>query len=273
MSGRSLLIALSCMEIPRPGSVPIVPLEHLILVRHGQSVGNIAAEAADRDRLHRIDVPARDPDVELSDLGREQAHAVGRWLADLPEDEKPQIVWSSPYRRARQTAEIALQVADSNLGFRLDERLRDRDMGITDQLTGAGIRAKYPEEAERRAWIGKFYYRPPGGESWADVAQRVRGVLTDLANTEKRERVLVAAHDVVLLLFCYVAEGMDEEAVLERARTNGLRNAAICRLRRDEDSPTGWVVTDYNLDTHLRDAGVTVTDQPGATDEIGGSST
>ncbi|QQS01638.1 MAG: histidine phosphatase family protein [Austwickia sp.] len=248
-----------------------MPLRQLVLVRHGQSVGNVAAEAADRDRLDRIDVPARDPDVVLSATGEAQARAVGRWISALPADERPEIVWTSPYRRARQTAEIALQVASCDLDFRVDERLRDRDMGITDQLTGAGIRAKYPEEAERRAWIGKFYYRPPGGESWADVAGRVRAVLTDLANTEKHERVLLTAHDVVILLFCYVAEGLDEQAVLDRAQTNGLRNAAICRLLRDEDSPTGWVVTDYNLDSHLRAAGVAVTDQPGASDEVGGS--
>ena len=245
-------------------------LTELILVRHGQSEGNVAAESASRENLDRIDVPARDPDVVLSETGREQATAVGHWITSLPEDERPQVVWTSPYRRARQTAEIALETADVELDFRVDERLRDRDMGITDQLTAAGIRKKYPEEAERREWIGKFYYRPPGGESWADVAFRVRSVLTDLASTEKHDRVLLAAHDVVILLFCYVAEGLDEESVLERSRTNGLRNAAICRLRRDEASPTGWVVTDYNLDDHLRDQGVDITDQPGASDEVGG---
>lgn len=246
-------------------------VRELILVRHGQSEGNVAAEAADRERLAQIDVPARDPDVVLSATGRRQAEALGRWLEQLPADERPGIVWTSPYRRARETAEIALQVCDARVGFRVDERLRDRDMGITDALTAAGIREKYPEEAKRRAWLGKFYYRPPGGESWADVALRVRSVLTDLANTETEQRVLVAAHDVVLLLFCYVAEGMDEEQVLERSRTNGLRNAAISRLVRDEDSPTGWQVTAYNEDVHLREQGVDVTDQPGASDEVGGS--
>ena len=138
----------------------------------------------------------------------------------------------------------------------MDERLRDRDMGITDKLTGAGIRAAYPEEAERRDWLGKFYYRPPGGESWADVAMRVRAVLTDLANAEKHQRILVTGHDVVLLLFCYVAEAMDEEQVLARARDNALSNAAICRLRQDPDSATGWDVTDYNLRDHLREDAV-----------------
>lgn len=240
----------------------------IILVRHGQSEGNVAAETAERDRLERIDVPARDPDVTLSEIGREQASAVGHYLAGLPEAERPKVVWTSPYRRARETAEVALEVAGLSLDQRVDERLRDRDMGITDQLTAAGIRAKYPEEAERRSWIGKFYYRPPGGESWADVAMRVRAVLADIADTP-HECTLVSAHDVVNLLFCYVAEGMDEDAVLERARTNGLRNAAICRLRQDEHSATGWVVTDYNVDSHLQEHGVALTDQPGASDEVG----
>ena len=245
-------------------------VRELILVRHGQSVGNIAAEAADRDELHEIDVPARDPDVELSDTGREQAQALGRWLADQPESERPQVVWTSPYRRAKQTAEVALDVCGVDLEFRVDERLRDRDMGVTDMLTSAGIRQKYPEEAERREWIGKFYYRPAGGESWADVAFRVRSVLTDLANTEKSERVLVSAHDVVILLFCYVADGMDEETVLDLSSTNGVRNAAICRLERDEDVPSGWRLTAYNEDDHLREMGAEVTDESEVGDEVAG---
>ena len=245
-------------------------LTQLILVRHGQSEGNVAAEQAQREHLDKIDVPARDPDVVLSETGQRQADAVGQWLTDLPADERPQEIWTIPYRRARETADRALAVAEVELDYRVDERLRDRDMGITDQLTRQGIIAQFPEEAERREWLGKFYYRPPGGESWADVALRVRGVLTDLANTEKHERVLITGHDVVLLLFCYVAEGLNEKEVLDRARTNGLRNAAICRLRRDEESTTGWVVTDYNLDSHLREEGIEVTDQPGASDEVGG---
>lgn len=236
----------------------------LILVRHGQSEGNVAAEAAQRDDLEHIDVPARDADVTLSATGRDQAAAFGRWLRAMDEDERPEVLWTSPYRRARETAEIALEVAGLELGHRVDERLRDRDMGVTDKLTAAGIRAAYPDEAERRDWLGKFYYRPPGGESWADVALRVRGVLTDLAGATGHRRVLVSAHDVVLLLFCYVAEGLDEEQVLARARDNPLKNAAICRLQGNAESATGWDVTVYNLDEHLREDDVEVTDQRGA---------
>lgn len=245
-------------------------VRELILVRHGQSEGNVAAEAADRNDLHKIEVPARDPDVVLSDTGRQQAEAVGQWLSELPEDERPEVVWTSPYQRARETAEIALKTSGLQLDYRVDERLRDRDMGITDMLTGAGIREKYPEEAERRAWIGKFYYRPPGGESWADVAFRVRSLLGEMMTMEREERILITGHDVVILLFCYVADGWGEETVLERSKTDGLRNASVCRIQRDEESPTGWRLTAYNVSDHLTDQGVRVTDQPGASDEVGG---
>ena len=63
---------------------------------------------------------------------------------------------------------------------RLDERLREREFGVLDRLTKVGIEERFPEQAAARAFLGKFFHRPPGGESWADVAARVRAVLVDL---------------------------------------------------------------------------------------------
>ncbi|MEE6273750.1 histidine phosphatase family protein [Georgenia sp. MJ206] len=238
----------------------------LLLVRHGESTGNVAAARAYRTGAETIEVPARDADVELSPTGIEQARGVGRWLEGLEPGERPDAVWSSPYRRALGTARAALEVAGLELPLRVDERLRDRDLGITDTLTGAGIRRRYPEEAERRDWLGKFYYRPPGGESWADIALRVRTVLADLERQRHHERVLIACHDAVVLVFRYVCEGMDEASVLEVGRTSGVRNASVTRLVRDEDDQV-WTLADYNLTDHLRDEGAPVTDQPATTDD------
>ena len=64
--------------------------------------------------------------------------------------------------------------------MRLDERLRDRELGVLDRLTRRGVEARHPEEAELRRRLGKFYHRPAGGESWADIALRVRTALADL---------------------------------------------------------------------------------------------
>ena len=68
--------------------------EKLWIVRHGQSAGNVAHDAADEAGLAVIDIDLRDVDVPLSELGQRQAAALGRWFASLPEAERPEIVLS-----------------------------------------------------------------------------------------------------------------------------------------------------------------------------------
>ena len=92
---------------------------------------------------------------------------MGRYVATLPADEQPTVVLSSPYERAAATAAHALSAMDGRLRVRHDERLRERELGIFDGLTGAGIREEFPHEADRRRYLGKFYYRPPSGRAGA----------------------------------------------------------------------------------------------------------
>ena len=68
----------------------------LILIRHGESAGNVAATHAQRTGAEVIDVGLRDPDVPLSADGERQAVALGAWLASLPAEERPDSVWCSP---------------------------------------------------------------------------------------------------------------------------------------------------------------------------------
>ena len=78
--------------------------EKLWIIRHGQSAGNVARDIAHAGGHAMIDIAGRDVDVPLSELGERQARAVGAWFADFPEGEKPDVMLSSPYARARQTA-------------------------------------------------------------------------------------------------------------------------------------------------------------------------
>src|SRR4051812_26975172 len=126
------------------------------VVRHGQSTGNVQAQIAERGGLEVIDIAERDADVPLSELGRAQATAVNAWLRALPEDERPDFAVVSPYLRTRQTAELAL--AGTGIDGVLDERLRDRELGVLDLLTARGVRSRLPDEAARRRRLGKFYY-------------------------------------------------------------------------------------------------------------------
>ena len=238
----------------------MVGVSELMLVRHGESDGNVAAAAAHEADAEEIDVPARDPDVRLSDLGREQAAAVGECLRRLDAAHRPDVVACSPYLRARETATLAVQ-AGLELPEVVDERLRDRELGVLDRLTARGVEARYPEEHERRLWQGKFYHRPAGGESWADVVLRLRSWLSDADVAFAGQRVLVVSHDVVIALLRYVCCGLDEQEVVEIARTTPLRNAAVSRYVRGDAGR--WQVTAYDDVTHLRAAGLPVTEHPG----------
>jgi broad specificity phosphatase PhoE len=200
----------------------------LTLVRHGESVGNLADDRAREAKAEVLDLDARDADVELSPAGQDQAGALGRWLEEkAPDDWRPTVVLSSPYRRAAETAERA------GLDVVLDERLRERDLGVFDGLTGAGIRARYPDEAKRREKLGKFYYQPPSGESWADVVLRIRSLLTDLRHGYDSERVWLFTHQAVIMSFRYVLEHLTEQELLEIDSTLDLPNCSVTSYRSD----------------------------------------
>ncbi len=222
----------------------------LVLVRHGESLGNVAAAAVEGTDVEAIEVASRDVDVTLSDRGYEQARALGARLADLPPDRLPHAVWSSPYRRAFDTAATALYVAGIDITIRVDERLRDRELGILDRLTARGVEARFPEEAARRRQLGRFYHRPPGGESWIDLGLRLRTLLADIDRVEDGRRVLLFCHDAVVLMARYVCEGLSEAHVLDIAHKSPVDNASVTRLLR----PGGegwWTLDGYNDVSHL----------------------
>jgi probable phosphoglycerate mutase len=205
-------------------------LQWLGVIRHGQSTGNVTAKEAEVSGLDAIDIPERDADVPLSDTGREQAEAVGRWLADRPAAERPDVVIVSPYLRARQTAELAL--AGTGIVGILDERLRDRELGVLDLLTARGVAARLPDEASRRQRLGKFYYRPPGGESWTDVLLRLRALLRELREDHPDGRVLLFAHEATHLLVRYLAERLSEAELMAVAHATTIANCSVSSWHR-----------------------------------------
>ncbi|MGZ4630560.1 histidine phosphatase family protein [Oryzihumus sp.] len=230
----------------------------IVLVRHGESVGNIAAAEAGRRGAARLDLDFRDADTPLSDTGRRQAAAVATFVAD-DDDHRPDLVVSSPYRRAAQTAQAALDAWGTD-HLVLDERLRERDLGAFDGLTSAGIREEYAAEAERRARQGKFYYKPPSGESWCDVTLRVRSLLGDLREGYEGRRVWLFTHQAVIMSFRYVLEHLTEQELLEVDRTTDLPNCSITSYR---STGTGMRLVQFADTTALERAEVPQTTEPG----------
>jgi len=226
--------------------------QRLWLVRHGQSQGNVARDAADEVGAHEIDIEMRDVDVRLSGLGEKQAEAAGRWFAALPREERPEIILSSPYVRARQTAKIICgqgALAGGPARTMIDERLREREFGIFDRLTTAGIRHRFPEEAAHRRRLGKFYHRPPGGESWADVILRLRSMLNTINLQHCDKRVLIVCHQVVVLCFRYILEELDEAQILDIDRQSEVLNCGIASYEFQPDAK-GACVPELSLWNH-----------------------
>ncbi|WP_344962814.1 histidine phosphatase family protein [Streptomyces thioluteus] len=195
--------------------------EQLVAVRHGESTANVLFERGRRDGVPVVLPPGGDAEVPLSEDGWEQAARAGRWLAG---QEPPDAGVVSPYLRARQTWEGMARYAVSLPPPRVDVRLRDRDMGELYGLNEIALRERAPEEAAR---LGEWEHRPPGGESLSDVAARVREALGELGGAR---RVLVVAHDAVIVALRYVLSGGGERPV---GRPWPVPNASVSRWVRD----------------------------------------
>lgn len=244
---------------------PLVGPDVLWFVRHGQSEGNVLRDAVETAGGAEVALPWRDADTPLSALGVAQARALGAWFADQPV--RPTAVLTSPYQRARDTAHELLSAAGADLAGLLvdeDERLRDRDMGVLERLTWAAITERFPAEAARAVGQGFSLYRPPGGESWADIALRLRSLFHDLAGASG-QRVLVVAHDVVIQLARAVLTGLDEASTVAMSRATPYPNAGLATFER---TPDGYVCTTYGWTVPVEAGGVPATEERDAPDAL-----
>lgn len=238
------------------------------IVRHGESAGNVARDAADLAGHARIEIAERDVDVPLSTLGQQQSDALAAWFSALPISQQPNVILASPYKRAVRTAETIsskLQVTKRQ-GVSVDERLREKEFGVLDRLTRRGIEELHPDQAEFRRILGKFYHRPPGGESWCDVILRLRSMLDTISLHYADQRVLIVAHQVVVLCMRYIIENLTEEQILQVDREGDVVNCGVTEYvaTAGKNVGGGLVLKRYNFVAPLIEAGAPVTAQKDA---------
>lgn len=241
----------------------------LYIVRHGESAGNVARDAANLAGERIIDLDVRDVDVPLSDLGVLQAEALGRWFATLAPERAPNIILTSPYLRARHTAAIVAEnagLSEDRFTVVVDERLREKEFGVLDRLTKVGIEAYHPDQSEFRRVLGKFYHRPPGGESWCDVILRLRSATEMISREHCGDRVLIVGHSVVVLCMRYIIEHMTEDQILKIDKENEVANCSVTLYRYEETSGArGKLELElFNFVAPLEEAGAPVTSEPDA---------
>lgn len=211
----------------------------LVVMRHAESEANFHREALESQPagVTHLQIASRDVDVPLTDRGRRQARETGRALAGAlaPFD----AAYVSPYARTRETAELTLDEAPTAPPLVFEERLREKEWGVLEGLTRHGIETLHHQEFQRRRKVGKYYYRPPGGESYPDVNLRVHSFLGTLVRENAGQRVLVVTHSVVVLAFRRLLERLDEEEVLRLDRHDEPKNASLSIYESEPGARSG----------------------------------
>jgi probable phosphoglycerate mutase len=163
----------------------------LFLVRHGQT------ECSRENRFCGSGL-----DVPLLPVGEEMAHA----LAERYESLRWEAVYSSPARRARQTAEPLARRA--GLDVRIDESLREIAYGEWEGLLEHEVRALSPRAFAD--WLrdpGRF--APPGGESGADIAVRSLAAVDAIRERHRGGNVMAVSHKATIRVLVCALLGLD----------------------------------------------------------------
>ncbi|MDG4795210.1 histidine phosphatase family protein [Micromonospora sp. WMMD1082] len=225
-------------------------IAELVIMRHGESLANVAYQAAIAAGRAETGLTGPDAEVDLSPQGRQEAAGVGSWLAALPAGRRPQVVRCSPYRRAWRTWQIAADASGVSLPEAvIDDRLTDRLMGELSLMRSVEVDQRFPAERDRRRAAGPYHYQPPGGESYAHMHDRIAALVADLHVHYPGQRVLAVAHNAVILLVRMIADGLTWTDVAELARRQPLGNASVSRF---EAITSGLRTTTWNQPTGQR---------------------
>lgn len=200
----------------------------LVVARHAESTRNVAKAGQvffpDAEARRGLEGEA-DHQAGLTDVGREQARALGTRLVE--EFRTFDLVYHSGFRRARETATLALEAMGQLPPPIVRESifLRERDAGYTFNMTTAEAEAAFPWLQEYWRTVGPFYARPPGGESLADVAGRVQLFFESCERELAGKRVLLVTHAGVVRMIRFLLEGWTVEEAPARWRTEPVGNA------------------------------------------------
>ena len=202
----------------------------VFLVRHGATV--LTAE----DRF------AGETDVELSDVGREQARRLAERLAAEP----IKAVYASPMGRTVETARIAS--APQGLEIVTCDALREISHGRWEGRTRAEVEHEYPDEYAK--WEGDPYtFAPTGGETGLCVTARALPALLEIVAANHGSHVLVISHKATIRLLVSALLGFDPRAYRDRLDQSP---AALNIL--DFKDPTRARLTLFNDTSHYASA-------------------
>lgn len=209
----------------------------LVLVRHGQSEGNLAKRRSEKGDHSAFTEEFRNrhtASFRLSDLGREQARKAGAFVywEHVIGDSAFDRYYTSTYLRAMETAAL-MNLPQAT--WLTDTYLTERNWGDLDALPENERQERFGEMLKRRE-AEPFFTAPLNGESFNDLCLRVDRFLFTLHRECSDKRVIVVCHGEVMWAFRVRIERMSQlrfrELHLSRKSEDRIHNCQVMHYTR-----------------------------------------
>ena len=222
--------------------------EDLLLVRHGESVGNLARKnfVKNKDESVFLEIVSKihESQYQLTPLGINQAKLAGQWFENQGMTSFDRMLVSNNTRAMQTAAYLNLPLAD----WMIDFNLREREDGLFNIIPPSKRDGSYYEQ-QRFHDTQPFLFRPPQGESVADVCQRVKIVLDTLARECSGKKVIIVCHGHVIRAFRIILERMSlqksNEFLLTQEDWGRVPNCAIIHYTRRSQNPTNRYLSNH----------------------------
>jgi len=219
--------------------------QYLALVRHGESYANVEIAKASDGLYYAIS--GSDRDVGITPNGELDCLRAGSILARLfPRSFPISRIWNSEFRRIWQSSDHIRGHLPYPVETVIDKRLNKRSYGRFWNLTYEGVRVLHEHEDSIYKALGPLKYRPPEGENFYDLFERVdEFMLSDL--NEAAGNQLVVGHSAVLLAMQRSLEGLNDMEVVRQYEDIAIPNGYVMLYRRARrDQPWKRVyISDY----------------------------
>ncbi len=216
--------------------------KNLFLVRHGQSEGNLVRrqfETTNNESFFSDEfLDLHESQYKLTELGVTQAKKAGQYLKDNHFVAFDRMLVSNNVRAMQTAAHLDIK----NALWMIDFNTRERDAGLFNTMAPSKRDAQYADQ-QKFYNTQPFLYRPPQGESMADVCERIKIVLGTLARECDGKNVIIVCHGHVMRGFRIMLERMSlqksNELLLSQEAWARIPNCSILHYTRENPNDKG----------------------------------
>lgn len=211
--------------------------KYLVVARHGQSFANRRLKKEKNGIKYSL--AGSDASIGLTARGKNQARNSGNKLQSLFFGENRfRRMYANRFERVRQTGRLMRSRFDYSVECIEDKRLEKRSYGVFWNLTYRGVQELYPSEYAIFQSLGPLRYRPPGGENYNDLFERVQDFCDEEALASFDGNQLVVTSSAVMLTFRRLFAGLSDADLVEQYESMHIGNGDFDVYEFDEQLGT-----------------------------------